>query len=153
MNSVLPDQHLHLSFVLSFRPLPTSSLSMTWPQAAPLSQTLSQIRLFSPTPYFRRTVALTRFAPLQEGLTKQWPNEQWPNIACTQVRPLDPVVAGALRLWLGASPSQKMFVRQSAGTDWVPGWHHFHCSHACTYAPHLRDYGKSQHTSGTRLHP
>ena len=33
-------------------------------QAVPLSQVLSQMRLFSLAPYFRRTVALTRSAPL-----------------------------------------------------------------------------------------
>ncbi|VFV47363.1 Hypothetical predicted protein, partial [Lynx pardinus] len=51
-----------------------------------------------------------------EGLTHQWPNEQWPNINCTQVRLLDPVVAGAPRLQPGASPSQKMFARQCSSS-------------------------------------
>ena len=50
---------------------------------------------------------MTRSAPLWEGLT-----EQWPNIGCTQERPLDPVVAGALGLRPGASPPQKKFMRQ-----------------------------------------
>ena len=95
---------VHLSFVFSSRPLPAFSLSMTRPQAVPLSQVLSQMWLFSPAPYFRRTEALTRSAPLQEGLTKQWLKEQWPNIGCTQERLLDPAVAGAPRLRPGASP-------------------------------------------------
>ena len=55
---------------------------------------------------------MTHSTPLQEGLTEQWPNEQWLNIGCTQERPLDPVVPGAPRLWPGASLSQKMFTRQ-----------------------------------------
>ncbi|VFV31667.1 Hypothetical predicted protein [Lynx pardinus] len=38
----------HPSSVFSFRPLPASSLSVTEPQAAPLSRVLSQMRLFSP---------------------------------------------------------------------------------------------------------
>ena len=69
----------HPSSVFSFRPLPAFSLSVTRPQAARLSQVLSQLRLFSPAPYFRRTAALTRSAPLREGLT-----EQWPNVRCTR---------------------------------------------------------------------
>ncbi|VFV41317.1 Hypothetical predicted protein [Lynx pardinus] len=65
------------------------------------------MQLFSPAPYFRRTVALTRSAPLLEGLTEQWLNEQWPNVGCTQKCPLDLAVAGALRLRPGASPPPK----------------------------------------------
>ena len=53
-------------------------------------------------------MALTRSAPLWEGLTKQWPNEQWPNVGCTQKRLLDSAAAaGAPRLWPGASPLKK----------------------------------------------
>ncbi|VFV45389.1 Hypothetical predicted protein [Lynx pardinus] len=74
------------------------------------------MRLFSLTPYLRRTAALTRSVPLQEGLTEQWTNEQWPNIGCTQERLLDPTAAGALRLWPGASPPQKKFVRQCSSS-------------------------------------
>ena len=54
---------------------------------------------------------MTRSAPLWEGLT-----EQWPNIGCTQERPLDPVVAGALRLWPGASLPEKMFARHCSSS-------------------------------------
>ena len=60
------------------------------PQAVPLSRVLSQMRLFSPASYFQRTEALTRSAPLQEGLT-----EQWPNAGCTQEYLQDPAVPGA----------------------------------------------------------
>ena len=67
--------------------------------------------LFSPAPYFQRTEALTHSAPLREGLTEQWPSEQWPNIGCTQEHPLDPAVASAPRLQPGASLPQKNFVR------------------------------------------
>ena len=59
---------------------------------------------------------MTRSAPLREGLTKQWPNEQWPNVGCTQEHLLDPAAAGAPRLWPGASPSQKMFTRQCSSS-------------------------------------
>ena len=97
----------HASFVFSFRSLPAFSLSVTRPQAVPLSQVLSQMQLFSPAPYFRRTAALTHSTTLREGLTKQWLNEQWPNVSCTQERPLDPAVVGALRLRPGASPPPK----------------------------------------------
>ena len=101
----------HRSSVFSSRPL-----SVTRPQAVPLSRVLSHLRLFSPAPYFRRTAALTRSAPLQEGLTEQWPNEQWPNIGCTQVLPLDPAAVGAPRLRPGASPSQRKFTRQCSSS-------------------------------------
>ena len=91
---------------------PAFSLSVTRPQAVPLSQVLSQMWLFSPAPYFRRTAALTHSAPLWEGLTEQWPNEQGPNVGCTQECPLDPAVAHAQRLWPGASPPPKKIARQ-----------------------------------------
>ena len=84
----------HPSSVFSFHLRPASSLSVTKPQAVPLSQVLSQMRLFSLSPYFQRTVALTRSTPLWEGLTEQWPNEQWLNIGCTQEHLLDPAAAG-----------------------------------------------------------
>ena len=74
------------------------------------------MRLFSPAPYFRRTAALTCSAPLQEGLTEQWPNEQWPSVGCTQEHPLDPAVAGAQRLWPGASPALKKIMRQCSSS-------------------------------------
>ena len=106
----------HPSFVFSSRPLPAFSLSETRPQAVPLSRVLSRMRLFSPTPHFRQTVALTRSTPLWEGLTEQWPNEQWPNeqwpnVGCTQERLLEPAAAGASRLRPGASLPQKKFTR------------------------------------------
>ena len=101
----------HPSSVFSFSPLPAFSLSMTRPQGVPLSQVLSQLCLSSPAPYLRRTAALTRSAPLQEGLTEQWPNEQWPNVGCTQERLLVPAATGALRLRPGAIPPQKKFMR------------------------------------------
>ena len=55
---------------------------------------------------------MTRSAPLREGLTEQWPNEQWLNVGCTQERLLDPAASSALRLWPGASPPQEKFARQ-----------------------------------------
>ncbi|XP_053073804.1 dipeptidyl aminopeptidase-like protein 6 isoform X2 [Acinonyx jubatus] len=59
----------HPSSVFSSRPLPSPSLSVTRPQAVPRSRVLSQMRLFPQAPYFRRNSALTRSAPLREGLT------------------------------------------------------------------------------------
>ena len=47
---------------------------------------------------------MTGSASLREGLTEQWPNEQWPNVGCTQECFLDPAAAGAPRLRPGASP-------------------------------------------------
>ena len=44
---------------------------MLFRSVLPLSRVLSQMRLFSPAPYFRRTAALTGSAPLWEGLTEQ----------------------------------------------------------------------------------
>ncbi|XP_044903169.1 uncharacterized protein LOC123382444 [Felis catus] len=101
----------HRSSVFSSRPLPAFPFSVSRPQAVPLSQVLSQMRLFSPAPYFRRTVALTRSAPLREGLTEQWPNEQWPNVGCTRERLPDPAGAAALRLRPGVSPPPKKIAR------------------------------------------
>ena len=69
----------HPSSVFSPCPFPAPSLSVTRPQAAPLSHVLSQTWLFSPVPYVKRTAALTPSARLWEGLTKQCPNEQCPN--------------------------------------------------------------------------
>ena len=59
---------------------------------------------------------MTRFTPLQEGLTKPWPNEQWPNVSLTQEHLLDPAAAGAPTLRPGASSSQKMFARQCSSS-------------------------------------
>ncbi|VFV35082.1 Hypothetical predicted protein [Lynx pardinus] len=106
----------HQSSIFRSHPLPAFPLSVTRPQAVPLSQVLSQMRLFSLAPYFRRTAVLTPFAPLQEGLTEQWLNEQWPNVGYTHEHLLDPAVAGALRLWPGASPLQKQFARQCSSS-------------------------------------
>ena len=102
----------HWSSVFSSLPLSAFPLSVTRSQVVTLSRALSQMWLFSPAPYFRRTAALTRSAPLREGLTEQWPNEQWPNVGCTQECLLDPAVAGAPRLWPGASPPPQKIVRQ-----------------------------------------
>ena len=95
-----------VSVLFSFCPLPTFSLSVTKPQAIPLSRVLCQMWLFSLSPYFRRTAALTCSPPLWEGLT-----EQWLNVDCTQERLLDPDAAGALRLRPGASLPQEKFAR------------------------------------------
>ena len=86
----------HPACLFSFRPLPAFSLSVTRPQAVPLSQVLSQMRLFSPAPYFHAAVfpgtllpkdcGFDPFRPLREGLTEQWLKEQWPNVGCTQER-------------------------------------------------------------------
>ena len=59
---------------------------------------------------------MTRSTPLWEGLIEQWPNEQWPNVGCTQEGPLDPAAAGAPKLWPGASSPQKKFMRQCSSS-------------------------------------
>ena len=46
-----------------------------------------------------------------EGLTEQWPNEQWLSVGCTLERLLDPAAASAPRLQPGASLPPKMFMR------------------------------------------
>uniref|UniRef100_A0ABI7ZSU9 RBR-type E3 ubiquitin transferase n=1 Tax=Felis catus TaxID=9685 RepID=A0ABI7ZSU9_FELCA len=114
----------HPSSVFSSRPLPAFSLSATRPQAVPLSRVLSQMRLFSPAPYSRRTAALTRSAPLRERLTEHWSNEQRPNVRCTQELPLDPAASVAPRLWPEASLPQKKFARRcSSSVSGIVGNH------------------------------
>ena len=81
------------------------------PGSTSLPSFVSNVAVFL-APYFQRSAALTRSAPLWEGLTEQWLNEQWPNADCTQEYPLNPAAALAPRLWPGASLSQKKFVRQ-----------------------------------------
>ena len=107
---------VHPSSLFSSCPLPAFSLSVTRPQTVPLSRVLSQMWLFSLAPYLRRAAALSRSAHLWEGLTRQWPNEQWQNVGCTQERLLDPAAAGAPRLQPGASLPQKKFVRQCSSS-------------------------------------
>ena len=98
----------HQSSFFSSHPLPAFPLSMTGPQAVPLSQVLSQMQLFSPAPF----AALTCSTPLREGLTEQWPNEQWPNVSCTHEHQLNPAAARAPRLRPGASLPPKKNARQ-----------------------------------------
>ena len=54
---------------------------------------------------------MTRSAPLQEGLT-----EQWPVAGLTQERLRDRAVAGAPILWPGASPPQKKLTRSCSSS-------------------------------------
>ena len=119
---------MHLSSVFSSCPLPTSSLFVTRPQGVPLSQVFSQMWLFSPAPYCRRTAALTCSAPLWEGLI-----EQWLNASCTQECLLDPAVASTPRLRPGASPPQKKFARQcSSSISGIMENHNTHLASGCT---------------------
>ena len=83
------------------------------PGSTSLPSFVSDAAVF-PVPSFRRTATLIHSAPLREGLTGQWPNEQWLNVGCTQECLLDPAAAGALRLRPGASPPQKKIPRQCA---------------------------------------
>ena len=101
---------LQLSSTLRF-----STLRDQAPGSTSLPSFVSDAAVF-PAPYFRRTAALPRSAPLPDALTEQWPNEQWPNVGCTQEHPLDPAAVGALRLRPGASPSQKKFARQCSSS-------------------------------------
>ena len=69
-----------------------------------------------PGPPLLRDSDFDPLRPSVEGLTEQWPNEQWPNVGCTQERLLDPAAVGAPRLRPGASPSQKKFARQCSSS-------------------------------------
>ena len=72
---------------------------------------------------------MTHLALLWEGLTKQWLNEQWPNVSCTQERLLDPAAAGAPRLKPDASPPQKQYARQcSSSVSGIMENHNTHLS-------------------------
>ena len=79
----------------------------------------------SPDPLLPKDCALTPSAPLWAGLTEQWPNEQWPNVGCTQEGPLDPAAARAPRLRPGASLPQKSSRDSVAAAFqglWAPGF-------------------------------
>ena len=79
-------------------------------------------------------MALTLSAPLWEGLTEQWPNEQWLNVSCAQERLLDPAAAGAPRLKPGASLPQKMFVKQcSSSVSGIMENHNTHLAPGFTF--------------------
>ena len=74
-------------------------------------------------------MASTCSAPLREGLTEQWPNEQGPNAGCTRERLLDPAAVGALRLWPGATGPRKSSrdsvaagIMENHNTPLVPGF-------------------------------
>ena len=64
---------------------------------------------------------MTHSTPLWEGLTKQWTN-----VSCIQECLLDPAVAGALRLQLGASLPQKNFARQYSSISGIMENHNTH---------------------------
>ena len=70
----------------------------------------SDVAVF-PGPLLPKDCGFDPLHPLREGLT-----EQWPNVGCTQERPLDPTAAGAPRLQPGASPSQKKFARRCSSS-------------------------------------
>ena len=111
-NSVLPDKQSRTGPLFSFHALPAFSLSVTRPQAVPLSRVLSQMRLFSPAPHFRRTAALTRSAALLEGL-----NQHWPGADLTQELSRDHAAAAAVqRLQSGASLPQKKLTRSCSSS-------------------------------------
>ena len=74
------------------------------PGSTSLPSFVSNAAVF-PSP-FRRTAALTHSAPLQEGLT-----EQWPVAGRTQECLQDRAATGAQRLQPGASRVQKKFAR------------------------------------------
>ena len=106
----------HPSFVFSFRPLPVSTLFVN--QAAGSTSLLSFVSDAAafPSPPLLRDCGFDPLRPSAEGLTKQWLNEQRPNIGCAQECLLDPAVARALRLRPGASLSPKKFTRQCSSS-------------------------------------
>ena len=65
---------------------------------------------------------MTFSAPLQGGLT-----EQWPNVGCTQERLLNPAAASALRLQPGASQPQKKFEKKYSSS--ISGFMENHNTH------------------------
>ena len=66
---------------------------------------VSDVAVF-PGPLLLRDCGFDPFCPCVEGLTKQWPG-----VSCTQEHLQDHAAADAQRLWPGASPPQKKFVR------------------------------------------
>ena len=96
---------MHLSFIFGFHLLPTSTLSVTKPQAAPPSQVVSDAAVF-PGPPLQRDCGFDPFRPSAEGLT-----EQRPGAGRTQEHLRDCAAADAQRLQPGASPAQKKFTR------------------------------------------
>ena len=76
------------------------------PGSTSLPSFVSDVAVF-PGPLLLKDCGFDPSAPLQEGLTEQWPNEQGPNVGYTQERLLDPAAAGAPRLWPSARPPQK----------------------------------------------
>ena len=71
-------------------------------------------------------MALTCSAPLWEGLTEQWLNEQWPNVSCNQECLIDPAVASAPRLQPGASLPPQKFTRQCSSVSGIMENHNTH---------------------------
>ena len=69
------------------------------------------MQLCFPTPHVCGTVALTRSAPLLEGLT-----EPWSGAGRTQELSRDHAAASAQRLRLGAGPPQKKFLRSCSSS-------------------------------------
>ena len=102
------------------------------PGSTSLPSFVSEAAVF-PGPLLPQDSGFDPLSPLREGLTQQWPNEQRPNVGCTQECLLDPSAAGAPRLWPGAARPRKV--------------------HDIVWQQLFRDYGKSPHTSGTRLQP
>ena len=94
---------LHLSSTPCF-----STLRDQAPGSACVPNFVSDVAVF---PFLLKDCGFDPFCPSVGGSHEQWPNEQGLNIECTQECPLDPVVAGALRLWPGASLPQEKFAR------------------------------------------
>ena len=80
------------------------------PGSTSLPSFVSGVAVF-PGPLLPEDGGFDPLRPSAGGSHQQWPNEQWPNIGCTQACPLDPAAAGAPRLRPGAVSSQKMFAR------------------------------------------
>ena len=76
-------------------------------QVAPPSRVLSQMRLPSPADPLLTDCGFDLLGPSADSLTKQWPGA-----GHTQECLQDRAAANAQRLWPGASPPQKKFVRQ-----------------------------------------
>ena len=74
------------------------------PGSTSLPSSVSDAAVF-PGPLLLKDRGFDWFRPLWEGLTQQWPKEQWPSVGRTQERLWEPAAAGAQDCgWVPAPP-------------------------------------------------
>ena len=89
-----PGSAVDRSSVFSSRPLPAFPLSDQALGSTSLPSFVSDAAVY-PGPLLPKDCSFDPFHPSVGGSYEQWPNEQWPNVGCTQERLLDPAAAGA----------------------------------------------------------